>query len=101
MALFRSEEHVARWSVKTGIPVGAVFGVDAMWKLAGLWFHDRLSPTCIRCWEHSSTIHVIHPSTDVPNTPWFPSPPPNGTSSRPLVREFAYGLDILPCPVDP
>ena len=44
MALFRSEEHVEQWSMKSGIAVGAVFGIDALWKLSGLWFHDRLSP---------------------------------------------------------
>ena len=44
MRLFRSEEHVTRWSERAGIPVGAVFGVDALWRLAQLWFHNRLSP---------------------------------------------------------
>ena len=45
MRLFRSEEHVTRWSAKAGIPVGAVFSLDALWRLAQLWFHNRLSPT--------------------------------------------------------
>ena len=44
MALFRSEEHVSRWAASAGRPVGAVFTLDALWKLAQLWFHDRLSP---------------------------------------------------------
>jgi hypothetical protein len=44
MRLFRSEEHVQRWSEQSGIPVGAVFPPDALWQLAQLWFHDRLSP---------------------------------------------------------
>lgn len=44
MRLFRSEEHVRTWSERSGIPVGASFGLDALWKLAQLWFHDRLSP---------------------------------------------------------
>lgn len=44
MRLFRSEEHVRRWSEDAGIPVGAVFSVDALWRLAQLWFRDRLSP---------------------------------------------------------
>jgi hypothetical protein len=44
MRLFRSEEHVKRWSAASGIPVGAVFGVGSLWTLARLWFHDRLSP---------------------------------------------------------
>lgn len=45
MRLFRSEEHVARWSEETGIPVGDVFSLDSLWRLAELWFADRLSPT--------------------------------------------------------
>ena len=44
MRLFRSEEHVTRWSARAGIPVGAVFPLDSLWRLARLWFHDRLSP---------------------------------------------------------
>ena len=45
MRLFRSEEHVARWSEETGIPVGHVFSLDSLWRLAQLWFADRLSPS--------------------------------------------------------
>ena len=45
MRLFRSEEHVRQWSATSGIPVGAVFSLDALWRLAQLWFHNRLSPT--------------------------------------------------------
>ncbi|NUO37751.1 MAG: hypothetical protein HOQ17_08990 [Gemmatimonadaceae bacterium] len=44
MRLFRSEEHVQRWSATAGIAVGAIFPVDSLWRLAELWFHDRLSP---------------------------------------------------------
>jgi hypothetical protein len=44
MRLFRSEEHVQAWSAKSGIATGAVFPVSALWTLARLWFHDRLSP---------------------------------------------------------
>lgn len=44
MRLFRSEEHVRRWSDKTGIPMGATFSLDSLWTLARLWFEDRLSP---------------------------------------------------------
>jgi len=45
MRLFRSEEHVARWSEETGLPVGDVFSLDSLWRLAQLWFADRLSPS--------------------------------------------------------
>ncbi len=44
MRLFRSEEHVKRWSDVSGIASGAIFSVDSLWTLAQLWFHDRLSP---------------------------------------------------------
>ena len=44
MRLFRSEEHVRRWSETSKIPVGAVFPLETLWRLAQLWFHDRLSP---------------------------------------------------------
>ena len=44
MRLFRSEEHVRRWSEQSGTPVGAVFSLDAAWQLARLWFRDRLDP---------------------------------------------------------
>ena len=44
MRLFRSEEHVARWSDEAGIPVGAVFDLAALWQLAQRWFAGRLTP---------------------------------------------------------
>ena len=44
MRLFRSEEHVRRWSEESGIPVGAIISLEALWRLAQLWFHDRLDP---------------------------------------------------------
>ena len=43
MRLFRSEEHVGRWSEQAGVPVGAVFPLEAQWRLAQLWFADRLA----------------------------------------------------------
>jgi len=36
---------VTTWSEAAGVPVGAVFGVESLWRLAQLWFHDRLSPS--------------------------------------------------------
>lgn len=55
MRLFRSEEHVQAWSAKTGIIAGASFPLDALWTLARLWFHDRLSPA----WRRA-TIDEAH-----------------------------------------
>ena len=44
MRLFRSEEHVERWSAESGVPAGATFSVASLWQLAQLWFEDRASP---------------------------------------------------------
>jgi hypothetical protein len=44
MMLFRDEEHVTRWSTRSGIPRGASFPPAQLWRLAQAWFHDRLSP---------------------------------------------------------
>ena len=44
MRLFRSEEHVRRWSGDAGIPAGAIFTLDSLWTLAQHWFEDRLHP---------------------------------------------------------
>jgi hypothetical protein len=44
MLLFRSEEHVDRWSDERGIPRGAAFGVDRLWGLASIWYRDRMKP---------------------------------------------------------
>lgn len=55
MRLFRSEEHVRVWSAQAGVPMGATFGVDTLWRLAQVWFHDRLLPA----W-HRQTIDEAH-----------------------------------------
>jgi hypothetical protein len=68
MRLFRSEEHVARWSEGAGIPPGAVFGLDALWRLAQLWFHDRLSPR----WRRATMdeAHAIFHQAGLTGTFW-------------------------------
>jgi hypothetical protein len=43
MRLFRSEEHIDR-AVAAGMPRGATFTIDQCWRLAQLWFADRLAP---------------------------------------------------------
>ncbi len=43
MLLFRSEEHVQRWTEKRRTPIGATFTVQQGWQLARAWFDDRLS----------------------------------------------------------
>jgi hypothetical protein len=43
MLLFRSEEHVRRWTERRGT-VGATLTPLQGWQLATAWFEDRLSP---------------------------------------------------------
>jgi hypothetical protein len=43
MLLFRSEEHVRRWTERRGT-VGATLTPQQGWLLATAWFEDRLSP---------------------------------------------------------
>jgi hypothetical protein len=43
MLAFRSEEHVKRWSEQRRVAIGAVFTPEQMWKLAHVWYADRLS----------------------------------------------------------
>jgi Alkylmercury lyase len=44
MLLFRSEEHVSRWSEMRGIGVGAFLTLEQGWGLGRTWYEDRLSP---------------------------------------------------------
>jgi hypothetical protein len=44
MLLFRSEEHVDRWTGQRGVPKGVVFDIGQLWKLAEAWYRDRMSP---------------------------------------------------------
>jgi hypothetical protein len=43
MLLFRSEEHVQRWTEARGSTTGAIFTPQQGWLLAKAWFTDRLS----------------------------------------------------------
>jgi len=42
MLLFRSEEHVGRWSALRDLPKGYVLTVDQTFRLAREWYHDKL-----------------------------------------------------------
>jgi hypothetical protein len=44
MLLFRSEEHVQKWSEGRRTPIGATLTPQQGWRLARAWFDDRLSP---------------------------------------------------------
>jgi Alkylmercury lyase len=44
MLLFRSEQHVERWCQQWKRPPGGVLTLQQGWKLAKLWYGDRLKP---------------------------------------------------------
>jgi hypothetical protein len=44
MLLFRSEEHVGRWTERRGDSLGATLRPEQGWRLAKAWYEDRLSP---------------------------------------------------------
>jgi hypothetical protein len=44
MLLFRSEEHVERWTLERGTSRGAFLTLEQQWELSRIWFHDRLDP---------------------------------------------------------
>jgi Alkylmercury lyase len=44
MLLFRSEQHVDRWCQQWNRPPGGTLSLQQGWKLAQLWYEDRLNP---------------------------------------------------------
>ncbi len=44
MLLFRSEEHVDTWCRDRGDSKGGVLTLDQLWRLAGMWYRNRLDP---------------------------------------------------------
>lgn len=44
MLLFRSEQHVDNWCRQWNIARGGTLTLQQGWKLAKLWYGDRLSP---------------------------------------------------------
>ena len=44
MLLFRSEEHIERWSRLRHAPIGATLTLKQQWELARIWYSDRMSP---------------------------------------------------------
>jgi hypothetical protein len=44
MLLFRSEEHMTRWTERRGSSIGGSLTPFQGWRLAMAWFEDRLSP---------------------------------------------------------
>ncbi len=44
MLLFRSEQHVDHWCEQWNRPRGGILSLKQGWKLAQLWYSDRLEP---------------------------------------------------------
>jgi hypothetical protein len=44
MLLFRSEEHISRWSDLRGTPRGERLSIEQQWHLAREWYADRARP---------------------------------------------------------
>ena len=44
MLLFRSEQHVDNWCRQWGHPRGGMLSLQQGWKLAQLWYGNRLDP---------------------------------------------------------
>ena len=43
MLLFRSEEHVATWYRRQGIPTGETLTLDQLWELSRVWYANRMA----------------------------------------------------------
>ena len=43
MLLFRSEDDVAAWCAQRRITPGATFDLARLWRLATVWYDDRLN----------------------------------------------------------
>ena len=54
MLLFRSEEHVDRWSEARGLARGGILSLDQLWGLASAWYRDRLAPDWRRRTPHEA-----------------------------------------------
>jgi len=44
MLAFRSEAHVDAWCEQRALERGASFPLETCWRLAQVWYGDRLSP---------------------------------------------------------
>ena len=48
MLFFRSEERVAEWCLRQGVPVRPILTLEKLWLLAVAWYESRLSPDARR-----------------------------------------------------
>lgn len=44
MLIFRSEEHIDRWTAARDLPRGAVLSLQTAWELAREWYKDKVNP---------------------------------------------------------
>ena len=44
MSLFRSEEHLRRWTTARGYKTGAILDLSQVWRLAKAWYADPRAP---------------------------------------------------------
>ena len=44
MLIFRSEEHIDRWSAARELKRGGVLTPEAAWELAREWYRDKVDP---------------------------------------------------------
>ena len=72
MLLFRSEEHVRRWTEKRRSRIGATFTPRQGWQLASAWFEDRLSPDWRR--KTPEEAHAIFESIGLTGPFWNLTP---------------------------
>lgn len=48
MLFFRSEERVAEWCRRNGVPLRPILTLDQLWRLAVAWYDNRLDPEARR-----------------------------------------------------
>lgn len=54
MLLFRSEQHIDRWCRQWNQTAGGTLSLAQGWKLAQLWYGDRLDPH----WQPKSVLEA-------------------------------------------
>jgi hypothetical protein len=48
MLFFRSEERVAEWCRRNGVPCRPILTLEQLWRLSVAWYDNRLSPDARR-----------------------------------------------------
>ena len=71
MLFFRSEEKVADWCRRQGIPVRPILTLDQLWQLSVVWYENRLSPDARR--PKPDKMRKIFAGIDLTGPFWDPS----------------------------